>query len=326
MDLESAPESRRWHAQAAAATLESFGTDAAGLSEAEAAGRLAKVGPNRLPRHAPESALRILGRQFTSLIVYLLAAAAGVAMALGDQIEAATIAGVLLLNAAIGFVTELRARRAMHALLTFEVPRAWVVRGGRERAIPAWQIVPGDVIELVAGQAVPADGRVIAAVELRTTEAALTGESYPVLKHAGARLAAQTPLAERSNMVYAGTSVAAGTGRAVVTETGGRTELGRIGELVAGVREDRTPLERRLDLLGRRLVWLALGIAAVVATLEALKGAPLGLVVQLGIALAVAAVPEALPAVATIALAVGLRRMARRHALVRRLPSVETLG
>jgi Ca2+-transporting ATPase len=161
---------------------------------------------------------------------------------------------------------------------------------------------------------------------LRTSEAALSGESLPVSKEAGVALAADTVLAERSNMVYQGTTVAAGTGRAAVTATGTATELGRVGVLVAGLGEERTPLERRLDLLGRRLVWLALAVAAGVAALGAMQGAPLGLVLGTGLALAVAAVPEALPAVATIALAIGLRRMARRHALVRRLPAVETLG
>ena len=214
----------------------------------------------------------------------------------------------------------------MEALLHFDVPRAVVVRNGQIQLVEAHGIVPGDIIELTAGQAVPADGRLINAVEFRSTEAALTGESLPVSKTADARLAQETALAERTNMIYTGTVVAAGTGRAVVTATGSATELGRIGTLVADMHEERTPLERRLDVLGRRLVWLALGVAALVAALEALHGAPLGLVIETGIALAVAAVPEALPAVATIALAVGLRRMARRHALVRRLPSVEALG
>jgi Ca2+-transporting ATPase len=271
-------------------------------------------------------ALRVFVNQLTSVVVLLLAAAALVALALGDRIESAAIAAVLALNTAIGFVTELRARRAMDALLGFEVPRATVVRSGHARIIDAWELVPGDVVELVAGQAVPADGRLISSVEFRSTEAALTRESLPISKKADAILPTETVLAERTNMIYTGTAVAAGTGRAVMTATGTATELGRIGALVADVHEERTPLERRLDVLGRRLVWLALGVATLVAALEALHGAPLGLVIETGIALAVAAVPEALPAVATIALAVGLRRMARRHALVRRLPSVEALG
>ena len=166
----------------------------------------------------------------------------------------------------------------------------------------------------------------IEATDFRTDEAALTGESLPVSKRADEQLDAGTPLADRTNMVYKGTTASAGTAIAVVTETGASTEIGRIGMLVGTIEEGRTPLERRLDELGRRLVWLALGVAALVAALGAWQGAPLGLVVEMGIALAVAAVPEALPAVATIALAVGVHRMARRHALVRRLPAVEALG
>ncbi len=316
----------RWHAQSVADVFDGLRSGADGLAEAEATRRLDDVGPNRLSRGKPVSALRILGRQLTSVVVFLLGAAALVALALGDRIEAAAIAAVLVLNAVIGFVTELRARRAMDALLQFEVPRATVMRGGRAHVIDSSDLVPGDVIELVAGQAVPADARLIGATEFRTIEAALTGESLPVSKHADRVLPGDTPLAERTTMIYTGTTVAAGAARAIVTATGATTELGRIGALVAGVQEERTPLERRLDALGHRLVWLALGVAAAVAGLEAAHGQPIGLVIETGIALAVAAVPEALPVVATIALAVGLRRMARRHALVRRLPSVEALG
>ncbi len=172
----------------------------------------------------------------------------------------------------------------------------------------------------------PADARLIETTDFRTDEAALTGESLPVSKRADELLEEGTPLADRTNMVYKGTTASAGTAIAVVTETGASTEIGRIGTLVSSIEQGRTPLERRLDELGSRLVWLALGVAALVAALGAWQGAPLGLVVEMGIALAVAAVPEALPAVATIALAVGVHRMARRHALVRRLPAVEALG
>ena len=197
---------------------------------------------------------------------------------------------------------------------------------GSSDVIDAHTLVPGDVIETSAGHRVPADARLVSTTDLRLTEAALTGESLPISKHADPVLADDAPLADRVNMLYKGTTVAVGTGRAVVVATGAATEVGRIGTLVGSMPEERTPLERRLDALGRRLVWLTLAVAAVVAALGAIQGAPLGLVIETGIALAVAAVPEALPAVATIALAVGMRRMARRHALVRRLPAVETLG
>jgi Ca2+-transporting ATPase len=315
-----------WHAEAVNEVLQRLESRRSGLSGAESARRLAEVGPNRFTRSTPLSAARILANQLTSVVVFLLAAAALVALALGDRLESAAIAAVLAVNTAVGFLTELRARRAMDALLDFETPRTTVVRDGHAHVINSSELVPGDVVELIAGQAVPADARLISSAEMRTVEAPLTGESLPVSKDARATLAPDTVLAERTNMIYTGTTVAGGTGRAVVTATGTATELGRIGALVAAVREERTPLQRRLDILGRRLVWLALSVAGLVAALEAAHGAPRGLVIETAIALAVAAVPEALPAVVTIALAVGLRRMANRHALVRRLPSVEALG
>jgi Ca2+-transporting ATPase len=296
-----------------------------GLSDGEADRRLRQVGPNRLDAARPVSRLKIFTDQLRSVVVALLVGAAATSFVLGERLEALAIAVVLLINTAIGFVTELRARSAMAALLRLDVPRAFVVRGGHLRALDAHALVPGDVVEINAGQHVPADGRLLDATDLRTDEAALTGESLPVSKTPEA-VAADTPIADRTNMVYKGTVVVAGTARVLVTGTGIATEIGRIGVLVGGVSVERTPLERRLDALGHRLVWLALGVAVVVAALGALQGASLALVIETGIALAVAAVPEALPAVATIALAVGVHRMARRRALVRRLPAVESLG
>ena len=315
-----------WHADTIDDVLQRFETGREGLGASDAARRLAEAGPNRLPRARPVSLVRIFVNQLASMVVVLLGAAAVVALALGDYVEGAAIGAVLVLNTAIGFTIDVRARRAMDALLHLVVPRATVVRDGHPRVVDAADIVPGDIVELTAGHAVPADGRLLSGAELRTAEAALTGESLPISKHPARQLDPETPLPDRINMVYAGTTVETGTGRAIVTATGAATELGRIGTLVAGVEIEPTPLERRLDALGRRLAWLAIGIAGVVGGLEALHGEPLGLVIETGIALAVAAVPEALPAVVTIALAVGLRRMARRHALVRHLPSVEALG
>ena len=315
-----------WHSKSTDTVLQELSTSRNGLDEGAAQRVLERVGPNRLEPPQPTSALRILADQFKSVVVYLLVAAIGISFALGDRIESVAIAAVLVINTIIGFVTELRARRAMEALLQFDVSKATVMRSGQLRTIDATTIVPGDIIQLDLGRRVPADARVIEATDFRTDEAALTGESLPVSKRAGEQLEEGTPLADRTNMVYKGTTAAAGTAVAVVTETGASTEIGRIGTLVGTIEEGRTPLERHLDELGRRLVWVALGIASLVAALGAWQGAPLGLVVEMGIALAVAAVPEALPAVATIALAVGVHRMARRHALVRRLPAVEALG
>jgi len=319
-------EATLWHALAVEPALAALQTESTGLSDQEAAARLVRFGPNRLTPAEPVSALVILRDQLTSVVVFLLVAAALISLLLGDRLEAAAIAAVLVINTLIGFFTEWRARRAMEALRELDTPRASVVRHGHLRVVDAQTLVPGDIIELSAGHQVPADARVIQESDLRTTESALTGESLPVSKTADIVLDPATPLAERLNMVFKGTTVAAGTARAVVISTGAQTEVGRIGTLVGSVKEERTPLERRLDALGRRLVWLALAVAALVAILGTVQGAPLALVIETGIALAVAAVPEALPAVATIALAVGMRRMARRHALVRRLPAVETLG
>jgi Ca2+-transporting ATPase len=306
--------------------IAALGSHADGLAAAAAAARLARHGSNRLQRAAPASALRVLLDQLRSLVVALLAAALALSFALGDFLEAIAIGVVLVLNTLLGFWTELRARRAMEALAEFDQGTAHVLRDGRLVQIAADGVVPADVLELAAGQRVPADARLLSATDLRVVEAALTGESMPVEKDAALVLASDTPLADRRNMVWKGTIAVAGAGRAVVTATGAGTEIGRVGALASGIREERTPLERKLDVLGRHLAWLAVVVGAVIAALGALQGAPLGLVLELGIALAVAAVPEALPAVATIALAVGLHRMARRHALVRRLPSVESLG
>jgi Ca2+-transporting ATPase len=315
-----------WHVIAVDDALAALQTDRRGLSDEEASARLSRFGPNRLSPPRPVSALKILRDQLTGVVVWLLIAAAAISLVLGDRLEASAISMVLVINTLIGFLTEWRARRAMDALRELDVPRASVVRRGSPRVIDAHSLVPGDIIEVSAGHQVPADARVIDASDLRTTEAALTGESLPVSKRAEVTLDPGTALAERVNLVFKGTTIVAGAGRAVVTATGPNTEVGRIGTLVGSVTEERTPLERRLDALGRRLVWLSLGVAALVAILGVAQGASLALVVETGIALAVAAVPEALPAVATIALAVGMRRMARRHALVRRLPAVETLG
>jgi Ca2+-transporting ATPase len=320
------PAVRDWHAMAAAAAVAELNSSARGLTSDEAAARLRQVGENRLQAVAARSALSLLAAQFRSIVVLLLVAAVAVSLAFGDTVEAAAIAAVLALNTILGFLTELRARRAIDALRDLDVPRAVVVRDGAAIVVDAYAIVPGDLIELEAGRQVPADARVISAVELQADEAPLSGESLPVLKDPDAELTPDTPLADRVTMVYKGTVIVAGHGRAVVSATGMNTEVGRIGRLVGSVEADRTPLEQRLDALGRRLVWVTLAIVAVVAILDLARGLPLNLVIETAIALAIAAVPEALPAVATVALAIGMHRMARRHALVRSLPAVESLG
>lgn len=315
-----------WHALPVNDAWARLGTSPEGLTPAEATRLLERYGPNRLEIRRPTPAWTILVAQFRSVVVLLLVVATAVAWVMGEVIDASAIAAVLVINAGIGFITELRARRAMEALHRLEVPHATVIRDGQRHEINATELVPGDVIEVESGKSVPADARLISAAELRVNEAPLTGESVPVEKRADTVLDDDTTLAERTNMIYQATAVVSGTARAVVTATGNATELGKIGTLTSGVAEQRTPLEHRLDALGRRLVWVALGVAALVALLGLARGESWGLVLQTGIALAIAAVPEGLPAVATIALAVGVSRMARRRAIVRRLPSVETLG
>ncbi|MDQ4079293.1 MAG: HAD-IC family P-type ATPase [Gemmatimonadota bacterium] len=315
-----------WHTLAVDDALEKLDSGRDGLSADEARNRLERYGPNRLDVTPPASAWSILAAQFRSVVMLLLVAAAGTAWALGDAADALAIGAVLLINAALGFVTELRARRSMEALRRLEVPHAFVVRDGATAEISARDLVPGDLIEIEAGQSVPADGRLIEATELRVTEAPLTGESQPVTKDANALLEAETVLAERTNMLYQATAVVSGTARAVVVATGRDTEVGHIGTLTSSIADERTPLEHRLDSLGNRLVVVALGVAALVAVLGFWRGGSLALVLKTALALAIAAVPEGLPAVATITLAVGVSRMAKRQALIRRLPAVETLG
>jgi Ca2+-transporting ATPase len=315
-----------WHALPGDEALRRQGSGPEGLSEVEAARRHARYGPNRFERVPPASAWRILLAQLGNVVVALLAAAAAVALLTGDPLDAGAIAAVLVLNVAIGFTTELRAHRAMEALVALEVSHARVRRDGRWRRVDAQELVPGDVVNLEAGQAVPADARLLESSALRIQEASLTGESVPAEKDAVATLASDLPLADRTTMVYKATTVAAGRGQAVVVATGMATEVGRIGALAGSIEGRTTPLERRLDQLGRRLALAALVVAGLVALLGWRQGLSPGELIQTALALAVAAVPEGLPVVGTIAMAIGVRRMARRQVLVRRLPVVETLG
>ena len=318
-----------WHHLEAEAVRERLRTSDDGLSEAEARRRLAEYGPNLLLPPAPEPWHRVLLAQFRSVVVVLLVAVFLVALLAGDYLEAAAIGAVLLVNTAVGFLTEVRALRAMDSLRQLQVHAAVVLRSGTTRSGDARELVPGDVIVLESGSAVAADARVFEAEELEVNEAPLTGESLPVPKSVvplpqipGEPVA----LADRSSMVYKGTSVAAGHGLAFVVATGRDTEIGRVGELIGAVESGPTPLERKLAGLGRRLVVLTLALALIITLMGIAQGRDTWLMVQMGIALAIAAIPEGLPVVATITLAVGLQRMARRNALVRDLHSVESLG
>ena len=255
----------------------------------------------------------------------MLIGAALVSVALGEVVDGVAILAIVVLNAVIGFFQEYRAEQAVAALARLTAPRARVVRDGHAEVIAAAEVVRGDILLLDAGDLVAADARLVAASALRTNEAPLTGESQPVEKQAGI-CAAETPLAERHNMVFLGTSIAGGSGRALVVATGMDTEVGHIATLLETASSDATPLQRRLDQVARHLLWACLGIVALVFALGLLRAlAPFELFLS-AVSLAVAAIPEGLPAVVTIALALGVQRMARRHALVRRLPAVETLG
>ncbi|HET8533756.1 MAG TPA: cation-translocating P-type ATPase [Methylomirabilota bacterium] len=297
-----------------------------GLDTGEARRRLRAVGPNRIADHRETPLWRLALAQFRSLVVLLLLAGAGIAGVLGEWAEAVAILAALLLNATIGFLAEWRARVSLARLRALAVPHAIVRRDGQLVRIAAAELVPGDVVVLEAGAAVPADARLLRSAALQVDESALTGESAAVWKDALARPAPDGPLAERANVVHLGTAVLAGSGLALVTATGPATELGRIGRLVASTGSRATPLERQVEALGRRLIVLALSICAVVGLAGILHGEPIGLMLETAISLAVAAVPEGLPAVLSLALAAGLWRLAGRGALVRRLAAVETLG
>jgi len=285
-----------------------------------------KYGRNELQKTERRSIWPILVEQFTSPIVALLAVAAIVSFVFGDWVEGVAILVVILINAAIGFFTELQAIRSMEALHKLSTTAAKVRRDGQLQEIPAEEVVVGDIVVLDAGDSVVADMRLIEVANLQADESALTGESIPVTKELGP-LDADIPLAERTNMLFKGTAITNGSGTGTVIATGMNTELGHISSLVAEAdTEKSTPLEQRLDQLGRNLIWITLAIAAFVAISGILRGKDLLLMVQTAIALAVAAIPEGLPIVATIALARGMWRMARRHALINRLSAVETLG
>ncbi len=322
--------SRDWHrfpSETVEHELESNLDD--GLLEHEAARRLSTVGPNELPEAPPPSPLKILLAQFSSLIVWVLIGAALVSGLLQEWIDAAAIVAIVVLNAILGFVQEFRAERSLAALRKLSVATARVIREGVARSVPARELVPGDLIQVEAGDRIPADSRLIYATSLQTQEASLTGESTPVSKSAEAISQTEVPLGDRRNMLFMSTIAVSGKGRALVTATGSQTELGKIAAMIhreAQAEQEETPLQRRLEQLGHTLLWLSLVIVAAVFLLGMLRGVPLIMMFLTSVSLAVAAIPEGLPAVVTITLALGVTRMVQRHALIRRLPAVETLG
>ena len=296
-----------------------------GLDAGEVARRVERFGPNMLREAQRRSGWQVLVAQFRSLLVALLAVAALLSALFGQWVEALAVVVVLVLNAAIGFMTELRAVRSMEALRSLGRVHATVRRDGGLDTVEADALVPGDIVLVEGGDVVTADVRLLQASKLQANESMLTGESLPAGKRAEP-VAEDAPLAERACMLYKGTSISRGSGEGVVVATGMQTELGRISQLVAEAEDETTPLERRLDLLGQRLVWVTLGVAVVIALTGLIAGKPWLLILETAIALAVATVPEGLPIIATITLARGMRRMAERNALVNRLSAVETLG
>jgi Ca2+-transporting ATPase len=315
-----------WHQLPGDRVLDILKTSPGGLTRAEAARRLAEHGPNVLVEGPRRTALGMLLGQFTDFMILVLLAAALVAGLIGEATDAVAIVAIVLLNAAVGFVQEYRAERAMAALTAMAAPTATVLRDGAATVVPAAELVPGDLVLLEAGAIVPADLRLLEAVQLKVDESALTGESVPVDKDAAPRREAVLPLGDRTNLAYKGTIVTYGRGRGVVVATGMATEFGKVATLLQQAGEVKTPLQKRLAQLGRRLAVAVLAVCAIVFGGGLLRGEPPLLMFLTAVSLAVAAIPEALPAVVTIALALGARAMVARKALVRKLPAVETLG
>src|SRR5688572_20758109 len=303
------------------------GTDPAnGLSAAAAAERLKRYGANELAHAPQEPWSKRFARQFADLLIWILIVAAVVSGALGEWIDAVAILAIVILNGILGFVQEGRAEQTLAALRKLSSPHAKTIRDGRLQNLLAAELVPGDLINLEPGDRVPADVRLINSSAFRAEEAALTGESVPVDKDHREVLEPDAPLGDRVNMAYMGTTVAAGTASGIVVATGMNTEIGHIAGMLQQQPIEQAPLQRRLAELGRMLLYVVLAIVVVMFLVQMFRGEKLVESLLLSVSLAVAAVPEGLSAVVTVALALGLQRMAKRNALIRRLPSVETLG
>ncbi len=296
-----------------------------GLSEADAAQRLEETGQNLLSQKKKTSALIIFFQQFSSVVTWVLLGAVIVSFLLGEKADAIAILAIVILNAIIGFALEYRADRAMAALQKMAAPKATVLRDGHAKMIAASDIVPGDVILFESGDLIAADARLFELSALKVNEAPLTGESMPVGKTLDLCIS-ETPLADRKNMVFMGTSIADGTGRALVVATGMQTEMGHIAKMLSEASRDETPLQKKLNQVGSRLLWLCFFIVIAIFGLGLLRNIPIFKLFMSSVSLAVAAIPEGLPAVVTVALALGVQRMVRRSVLVRRLSAVETLG
>jgi Ca2+-transporting ATPase len=324
---EQSPPQPHWHQQSVDDTLSHLQVSARdGLSRHGVRERRKRHGPNRIEETARRGPLRMLAGQFADFMIFVLIVAALISGLVGEPQDTAAIIVIVLLNAIIGAVQEYRAERAVKALRALAAPVARVRRDGQVREVPAIQLVPGDIVLLEAGNVVPADLRLIEVAELRVDEAALTGESQAVEKHTEALQEGDVPLGDRRNMGFKGTLVSGGRASGVVVATGMNTQIGEVARLLAKSGAQRTPLQRRLAQFGKRLSIAVLLVCAMIFTIGLLRGEAVALMFLTAVTLAVAAIPEALPAVVTVSLALGARKMSRRNALIRRLPAVETLG
>ncbi len=331
-DKISSPQTKgqediHWHTQSAVDVIEKLDVSPeTGLTEEEVRKRQTTYGLNKLKEAPPTTIWQMLWAQFNDFVIWMLIVAAIISALLGDWVEAAAIIAIVILNAILGVIQEQRAEEELAALKEMASPEANVLRNGSRKSIPVQELVPGDVVYLEAGNYVPADVRLIEAVNLRVDEAPLTGESVPTKKTVQMILAPDASLGDRENLAFMGTVVTYGRGRGVVVDTGMSTQIGQIAEMLQSVEEEQTPLQKRLNQLGQILGWAALGISALVFLLGWIRGTdPLEMFI-IAVSLAIAAVPEGLPAVVTISLALGMREMIKRNAIIRRLSSVETLG
>jgi len=316
-----------WHTMSAEETARRLGTDLQrGLSQEEAARRLEQFGPNELAEKPRPSFWALLLSQFNNFLIIILLVASVISILLGEFIDAGAIIAIVILNAVLGVIQESKAEEALAALKKMAAPEAHVIRDGHLISIPAREVVPGDLVVLETGNYVPADVRLVESANLRIEEASLTGESVPAKKDAHAILPADAPLGDRQNMAFMSTLVTYGRGRGIVVATGMQTQIGRIAAMIQEVEEEATPLQQKLDQLGRWLGIAALVICGVIFLVGVLRGISVLEMFMTAVSLAIAAVPEGLPAVVTICLALGMQRMVQRHALIRRLPAVETLG
>ena len=319
-------QTKPWHALTIDESFQQLESQPTGLTQTEVAERMLKYGANELQAAHRVSPWEILLEQFKNVLILILLGATAISLFLGHGIESIVIAVIVLFAVVLGFVQEYRAERAIEALKQMAAPTATVLRDGLEVKIPAKDLVPGDVVILRTGDRIPSDARLLEAVNLQVEESALTGESVPVEKHVKALKNADSSIGDRKNMVYAGTAVTYGRGRALVAATAMQTEFGKIAKMLQEVETGRTPLQQNLDKVGAVLARAAFVVVAIIVALGLFRGQPFVEMLIFGIALAVAVVPEALPAVVTISLAIGVQKMVKRNALIRRLPAVETLG